>query len=139
MATSQAIATQAVSGEPVNLNQSLFLTPKQRTALAVEAMRGSGESAWKISLFFGFIALSPVEQHRWAVIAAENGDPRAQYQLYLDVADTDPELDKMRGEFWLRRAAAAGEANAQDDLKQLEQGRQKAEKRSAVDSTRGIK
>ncbi|MDY1547706.1 hypothetical protein [Luteibacter sahnii] len=59
--TAHAVASQANEEEPINLNQSLFLTPQQRVTLAVEAMRGSSEAATKISMFYGFVALNPIE------------------------------------------------------------------------------
>lgn len=119
----RALAGQAVADEPINLNADLFLTPPQRTALAIEAMRGSSDAATKIALFYGFVALNPVEEHRWVVIAAENGDPVAQYNAYQDFMNYGTELDKERAMFWLRKSAGAGDKYAQEALKDIEKER----------------
>jgi len=123
LCASQAAAAQTDTAHEVNLNQSLVLTAKQQQALAVEAMRGSGEAAMKLFLFYGFVALNPTEEHRWVVIGAENGDPVAQYNLYTDLANSDDELEKQRAIFWLRKAAAAGDEDAKGELKDLEKAR----------------
>lgn len=119
----RALAGQAATDEPINLNADLFLTPPQRTALAIEAMRGSSDAATKIALFYGFVALDPVEEHRWVVIAAENGDPVAQYNAYQDFMNYGTELDKERAMFWLKKSAGAGDKYAQEALKDIEKER----------------
>ena len=107
--------------QPINLNQDLVLTPQERLTLAVEAMRGSPEAATKISVFYGFVLLNPIEERRWALIAAENGDPVAQYNVYEDFINNDTALDRERALFWLRKSAAAGFKDAQEKLKRVEQ------------------
>jgi len=107
--------------QPINLNQDLVLTPQERLTLAVEAMRGSPEAATKISVFYGFVLLNPIEERRWALIAAENGDPVAQYNVYEDFMNNDTALDRERALFWLRKSAAAGFKDAQEKLKRVEQ------------------
>jgi TPR repeat protein len=116
----QAVAGQAASDEPINLNQSLVLTPQQRLSLAVEAMRGSSDAATRISLFYGFVLLNPMEERRWALIAAENGDPVAQYNVYEDFMNNDTALDTERALFWLRKSAASGFKEAKDKLEHVE-------------------
>jgi TPR repeat protein len=107
--------------QPINLNQDLVLTPQERLTLAVEAMRGSPEAATKISVFYGFVLLNPIEERRWALIAAENGNPVAQYNVYEDFMNNDTALDRERALFWLRKSAAAGFKDAQEKLKRVEQ------------------
>lgn len=124
---------EANADEPINLNQSLFLTPQQRMELAVEAMRGSSEAATKIAVFFGFVALNPTEQHRWVIIAAENGDAVAQFNAYQDFMHYDTELDRERALFWLKKSAASGDKMAQDELKGLE-GAQKTRPRKNAET-----
>lgn len=125
LCASQATAAQTDTTQEVNLNESLVLTAKQQQALAVEAMRGSSEAATKLFLFYGFVALNPTEEHRWVIIGAENGDPVAQYNLYQDLVNSDDDLEKRRAEFWLRKAAAAGDKDAKGELKNLEKARNK--------------
>jgi TPR repeat protein len=117
---SQAIVAQTTSDQPVNLNQDLVLTQKERTTLAVEAMRGSAEAATRISLFYGFVLLNPVEERRWALVAAENGDSAAQYNVYEDFMNNDTALDRERALFWLKKSAAAGNKDAKEKLKNLD-------------------
>lgn len=107
--------------QPVNLNQELVLTQRQRQTLAVEAMRGSAEAATRISVFYGFVLLNPMEERRWALIAAENGDPVAQFNVYEDFMNNDTALDRERALFWLKKSAAAGYKDAQEKLKRVEQ------------------
>ena len=121
----KAVTAQTGTTQEVNLNQSLVLTAQQQQALAKEAMRGSGEAATRLFLFYGFVALNPTEEHRWVVIGAENGDPVAQYNLYKDLVSSDDDLEKQRAEYWLRKAAAAGDKDAKDELKDFERARHK--------------
>lgn len=89
MACSGAAAAHGASDEPINLNQSLVLTDKQRVTLEDQAARGSGDAALKVALFYGFVALNPVEERRWMQIAAENGNAASQYNLYHDLIDSE--------------------------------------------------
>jgi len=125
LGASKAVTAQADTTQEVNLNQSLVLTAQQQQTLAMEAMRGSGEAATKLFLFYGFVALNPTEEHRWVVIGAQNGDPVAQYNLYKDLIRSDDDLEKQRAEFWLRKAAAAGDKDAKDELEDFEKSRHK--------------
>jgi TPR repeat protein len=118
---SQAVYAQNTPEQPVNLNQDLVLTQQQLRELAVEAMRGSSEAASKISIFYGFVLLNPIEERRWALIAAENGDPVAQYNVYEDFVNNDTALDRERALFWLKKSANAGYKDAQEKLKRVEQ------------------
>ncbi|MDF3983697.1 hypothetical protein P3W24_12240 [Luteibacter sp. PPL201] len=115
-----AAVAHGAPDQPVNLNQNLVLTPQQRQTLAVEAMRGSAEAASRISVFYGFVLLNPMEERRWALIAAENGDPVAQFNVYEDFMNNDTALDRERALFWLRKSAAAGYKDAQEKLKRAE-------------------
>ena len=116
----QAAIAQSASDQPINLNQDLVLSQQQRQTLAVEAMRGSAEAATKISLFYGFVLLNPIEERRWALIAAENGDPVAQYNVYEDFMNNDTDLDRERALFWLKKSADAGYKDAQEKLRRVE-------------------
>ncbi len=118
---SQAVCAQNTPAQPVNLNQDLVLTQQQLLELSVEAMRGSSEAASKISIFYGFVLLNPMEERRWALIAAENGDPVAQYNVYEDFVSNDTALDRERALFWLKKSANAGYKDAQEKLKRVEQ------------------
>ncbi|SFW28227.1 sel1 repeat family protein [Luteibacter sp. UNCMF366Tsu5.1] len=115
----QTAHAQTAPEQPVNLNQDLVLTQQQLQTLAVEAMRGSSEAASKISIFYGFVLLNPMEERRWALIAAENGDPVAQYNVYEDFMNNDTALDRERALFWLRKSANAGYKEAQEKLKRV--------------------
>lgn len=129
---SQAVAAQNASEQPVNLNQDLALTKQQLQTLAVEAMSGSSKAASKISVFYGFVLLNPMEERRWALIAAENGDPVAQYNVYEDFVNNDTALDRERALFWLRKSANAGYKDAQEKLKRVGQGGKHASEPSAL-------
>lgn len=118
---SQTVSAQNTSEQPVTLNQDLVLTKQQLQKLSVEAMRGSSEAASKISVFYGFVLLNQMEERRWALIAAENGDPVAQYNVYEDFVNNDTALDRERALFWLRKSANAGYKDAQEKLKRVEQ------------------
>ncbi|NII53788.1 sel1 repeat family protein [Luteibacter sp. SG786] len=115
----QTAFAQTAPEQPVNLNRDLVLTQQQLQTLAVEAMRGSSEAASKISVFYGFVLVNPMEERRWALIAAENGDPVAQYNVYEDFMNNDTALDRERALFWLRKSANAGYNEAQEKLKRV--------------------
>lgn len=98
------------------------------------AMRGSSEPATKISVFYGFVLLNPIEERRWALIAAENGDPVAQYNVYENFMNNDTPLDRERALLWLRKLAAAGFKDSQEKLKRVEQESGHASKEDRSDS-----
>lgn len=134
----QTTYAQTAPEQPVNLNQDLVLTQQQLQTLAVEAMRGSSEAASKISVFYGFVLLNPMEERRWALIAAENGDPVAQYNVYEDFMNNDTALDRERALFWLRKSASAGYKEAQEKLKRVgEDGKRASAPHALKSDTQG--
>lgn len=65
------------------------------------------------------MALNFAEQSRWTVIAAENGEPGAQYNAYVDFMNFDSSTNQIRALFWLRKSAAAGDKMARDELTRI--------------------
>jgi TPR repeat protein len=55
----------------------------------------------------------------WRQIAAENGDPIQQYNLWFDLSQRPDALSQKRAVFWLRRSAAAGDKVAAERLAEI--------------------
>lgn len=117
-----AAAAGRATDEPINLNRSLVLTERQRLVFEEQVMRGSAEAALKVALFYGFVALNPIEERRWTEISAENGDPVSQYNFYHDLIESDSTFDRARAIFWLRKAASV-DAEARKELDRIEHGK----------------
>ncbi len=58
----------------------------------------------------------------WLAIAAENGHPIAQYNLGAKLLGEADPRDRVRAEYWLSRAAKAGDASAAQLLKRVRKG-----------------
>ncbi|MHB8068857.1 MAG: hypothetical protein ACYDIC_13285 [Desulfobaccales bacterium] len=73
-----------------------------------EALRGAPDPAYRLFLFYELFKKDSKESNFGAVIAAENGDPKGEYNLALTLdADPDPR-NRKRARFWLERAAKSG-------------------------------
>ncbi len=59
---------------------------------------------------------------RWLTVAAENGHPIAQYTLGAKLLGGADPRDRVRAEYWLSRAAKAGDESAAQLLKRVRKG-----------------
>ena len=82
---------------------------------------GNATAALRVALHFTSQLVDQKDQsRRWMQIAAENGEPSAQYNLWFDMKDSESVFERARALFWLRKSASAGNALAQEQLRLLE-------------------
>ncbi|WP_395789244.1 hypothetical protein [Aquimonas sp.] len=91
-------------------------------AYTERAMKGDPESALRIALHFStqFVGDRDASSY-WMLIAAENGHPIAQYNVWYEYNRSDSAQLKLRSMYWLRRSAESGNRLAQEQLRALEQ------------------
>jgi TPR repeat protein len=100
-------------------------TPKQITMLVDEALAGSAIAAKKLITIY-----KDDEKviRYWRVIAAENGDLVEQYNLWFVLSKERNPLSQKRALYWLKRAAAAGDAMSKQRLRELDHKSSASEK-----------
>jgi TPR repeat protein len=90
--------------------------PSPPRHLIDSALAGSPASASKLAQYYK-------DDERvisyWRQIAAENGDPIQQYNLWFDLKQKSDLLSQKRALYWLRRSAAAGDKTAAEALARL--------------------
>ena len=100
------------------------IPPDQVAKVEREALLGDAKAAHRL---FGRAALSgaPVDSKEttfWLTVAAENGHPVAQYNLGAMLLGRADRREQVRAEYWLARAAKAGDESAARLLKRLRKG-----------------
>jgi TPR repeat protein len=103
-----ADANPPAGDQPVAGVQDLQLRAKEIPKLKRDALSGSGEAALRLSSHFEFAALDAKQADYWLAIAAENGDPTAQVNYAYALARRGSASDKLRANFWARRALDSG-------------------------------
>lgn len=108
--------TKYTSGE-----EDYVLTEAQRTHLAESALDGSGDAALQLSRFYSHVLMDLDQGLHWALIGAENGDPKSQFTVFAYLSRRESSDDKQRAIFWLKKAAAQGYPNAVQELKHYQE------------------
>ncbi|QWP76604.1 hypothetical protein J5226_24015 [Lysobacter sp. K5869] len=121
-----------LANEPVALVQpedrvvsqpSYTLSAEQIKQFSEEANKGSGDAAMKLSdHYFYLLPKGKIEQMQrraldWALIGAENGDPRLMFRAYQLMAVSKDRLTQTRALYWLERAAKNGDEDGVRELK----------------------
>ena len=99
------------------------ISPGELAKLEREALLGDAKAAYRL---LGNAALGAVpgagDASFWLSVAAENGHPIAEYTLgAMLLGHADPR-DRVRAEYWLARAAKAGDTSAAQLLKRVRKG-----------------
>lgn len=93
---------------PPMMNADLELSKTELERFRTAGLSGDGAAAEKVADYYGFILMSVSDELHWRTIAAEDGDPTAEYNLGVRLSDPSPHYDNARAIFWLKRARAAG-------------------------------
>lgn len=101
----------------VAIDSSMALSGDQLSALSQAALAGDPDAAFRMFLNFALPGDARDTANRWLRIAAENGHPIAQYNLWFQLKDSKDGDDRRRSIFWLRRSAQAGYAPATKELR----------------------
>lgn len=100
-------------------------SPEDIARLKEKALEGSKEAAAELEGSYGFYN-QPSEAILWGMIAVENGDKGARYNLAFVLANSPDPLQQRRARYWLKKMI--DEKNEQSELaknllKQLENGK----------------
>jgi len=90
-------------------------------AVEREGLLGGLEAALKLRDYYLKSHANRERQIYWTTIAAENGSAMGQYSLGFNLIASTDQKDKIRGIFWLRKAAAGGVELARGVLKAMGQ------------------
>src|SRR5215469_14260100 len=111
-ATSAALPHGGVSkvgNAPVEMHKSV-------AQYSIDAMMGDGKAASKLSDYYRFDRNMDPKWKYWALIGAENGDARSQFDEYNILAESDDPQDQRRAFYWLRRSTEGGFSGATVEL-----------------------
>lgn len=98
--------------EPISANAGLLLSLEDLHVLKESAMKGSTEAARKLGSYYLIARADDTEAWRWYAIGAENGDAMCMYSLWSISDRNSDRLIRIRGDYWLKRAAALGDESA---------------------------
>jgi TPR repeat protein len=111
MGMPQAEKTQEA---PITTSSAYGLSASDITILSVEAMKGNGESALKLSRHYRYSVNNEQEAYDWDVIGAENGTVISQHNIAYILLYKNK--DDLRGIFWLRIVSSNGDESAKNRL-----------------------
>ena len=97
-------------------NYSTFLSSQDIGILEVQAQRGDGVAAFKLSEYYNFNTDQRDLAIHWLSIAATNGYPSAQYNLGFHYNEIN---DRQNARYWYERALTNGMDEAAQRLSEL--------------------
>jgi TPR repeat protein len=103
-----SISSAAQERDHFLANIDYSLSKESLLSLSDEGMEGSALSAAKVMNYYIFVKRDCKKSMVWALIAAENGSPEAQFMTYQLLADSRKHDDQRRALFWLGMAAKSG-------------------------------
>jgi TPR repeat protein len=106
--------TQTGKGFPVTPSSSFLRSASELEALALEAMRGSGEAAINLVKYYHFGIFEEEKALPWALIGAENGHVISAYNTAFFLLNNNQ--NDLRGIYWLYIAANKGNPLAKERL-----------------------
>jgi len=129
MTTRQLVCVAAILGVgafaafPAAAGEQSQSAPAEVAKLERQALLGDAKAAFRLlqSTAAGKSGVNP-EAALWLTIAAENGHPIAQYNLGAKLLGGADPRDRVRAEYWLSRAAKAGDESAAQLLKRVRKG-----------------
>jgi TPR repeat protein len=100
--------------KPVTTGSVYGISSSEIPAFELEAIRGNGEMALKLSQFYKYALNEISKAHEWEIIGAENGNVISQHNtanalLYNNNSD-------IRGIYWYRIAASNGNESSKGEL-----------------------
>ena len=119
LVTSFQATSLSVPDQPHNENEAFDIPSQEFPQLESKALRGSGESAYRLSQYHFFITLNESEAWRWLLIAAEDGNPTAEYSLASRLSEHENPQDKLRACFWLTRVKGQGDRQLKELTSEL--------------------
>lgn len=93
---------------PETIVTSWKVSEKSLPKIKRAAMLGSPEAAFKIYEHYHSLGSAADEEKFWAIIAAQNGHPKAPSVLGNLMLNSTNSNERIRAQFWLRKPAATG-------------------------------
>lgn len=110
-----SIANKPDASRALSPLQFSALSNKQYRELAMSAVNGSVEAAWRL-----YMSASTTNNFKeaiyWASIASENGDEDGRYQMALILVHSPLDIQRNRGIYWLKRLAKLKYSDAEELL-----------------------
>lgn len=100
------IAVGSVYGQ--NMNSGLVIPDAQIQQVEVAALQGSKEAARRLVNHYDYGVGDHVQALYWAEIAAENGDPVAEFNYGTLLRLKTDQMSQVRARFWYLRAEQSG-------------------------------
>jgi TPR repeat protein len=104
--------------QPIMGNQKYVIEPAELPRVQDDALKGSGEAALRLAMFYNFVVLDLNAGHYWLTIAAENGSVMGMYNLGQNLRAQGDRQSKLRARYWFERVVKEGQ---QPLAKQAEQ------------------
>ena len=89
---------------PPSMNDSANIPPSLLSSYKKNALDGDADTAFRVADYYSLIVNSPSEYRYWLVIAAENGNLIAEYNLGKQLLQSTEWRSRQRGAFWLRKS-----------------------------------
>ncbi|WP_168205897.1 tetratricopeptide repeat protein [Geobacter sp. FeAm09] len=116
-----------------------ILSPAEQQEFSHKGEGGDSESAYKMSLYYDFVALDHPKAIYWLKKAALNGHTLAQYNLGHSYLYEDVVKDKVKAKYWLKKAAQKNYTSAILLLKEFDNHRQPHQNRTHKTAHHSIK
>ncbi|WP_280816140.1 hypothetical protein [Variovorax sp. TBS-050B] len=98
--------------------RAAMLTPEAQAELAAKAQAGDAGAAFRLSRYFNYVLQDRGAERRWRKLAAEGGQPAAQYELAVDLYRNGKDL--AQAAHWAAEARRNGDADAARLLREIE-------------------
>lgn len=95
---------------------SILVPAKEYPALVQDALAGSGDAAFRLSVHYSMTARVS-EEIFWATIAAENGHQIAAFNLGAQLANSPNPKQRLRARYWLKKVVSSRDQQLSDSAK----------------------
>lgn len=102
------------------VDEGFAISADRLSELKEIAADGNGQAALRLSLHYSSgINSSAKDAEFWRIVAAENGEPVAQYNIWFLMHESTDPLERRRALFWLKKSAEGGFVEAKHELERL--------------------
>ena len=103
-------------------NAGYELSASEIARLGQAGLYGDGKAAFRLSLYYRFARPNSEKLAYWVEVAAEDGNPNAEYTYGFDLSRRSDENANRRAIFWLKKALKDGVPLAASLLEELRSG-----------------
>ncbi len=98
--------------------RAAMLPPEAQAELTAKAQAGDAGAAFRLARYFNYVRQDRGAERRWRKLAAEGGQPAAQYELAVDLYRNGKDL--AQAAHWAAEARRNGDADAARLLREIE-------------------